>query len=283
MRMIVTGVTGFVGRHLRKHATAQSTSVVGTWFTRAPTDGGNVQRLDVTDADAVRRLVKEVRPDVIVNAAAALSGTLASSAGWAVNAQGAVNVARAAREYGVRLVHVSSDAIFSGRPQPYTEEDLPEPIYPYGAAKAAAELAIAEVCPAAVIARPSLITGDGDELSRRERHMLALAAGEIDGVYFSDEVRCPVGVNDFAKACLELATTDHSGVLNVTGPEAITLYDFACVIAQRHGCDSLNIRKSTHKEAAVTRPGCVILDTTAARALLSTRLRGVDEIVTRPS
>lgn len=79
------------------------------------------------------------------------------------------------------------------------------------AAKAAAELAVAALCPAAAIARPSLITSDGDQLSRRELFIKNVAAGHANGVFFTDEVRCPVGVNDFAAACVELAAGDVRG------------------------------------------------------------------------
>ncbi|MFF6914401.1 sugar nucleotide-binding protein [Streptomyces sp. NPDC012466] len=65
----------------------------------------------------------------------------------------------AARQ-GVRLVHVSSDAVFSGARVHYAESCLPDPITPYGAAKAAAETGILAVHPEAVVARTSLIIGD---------------------------------------------------------------------------------------------------------------------------
>jgi dTDP-4-dehydrorhamnose reductase len=59
-------------------------------------------------------------------------------------------------------VHVSSDAVFSGFDVHYDEDCLPDPITPYGAAKAAAETALRALDPSAVIARTSLIIGDGD-------------------------------------------------------------------------------------------------------------------------
>ena len=71
--------------------------------------------------------------------------------------------------------------------------------------KAAAETAVRGITPTAVIARTSLIIGNGD--SQHERHVHALAAGAVTGALFTDDVRCPVHVTDLASALLELATS----------------------------------------------------------------------------
>jgi len=97
-------------------------------------------------------------------------------------------VAAAALPGRVRLVHVSSDAIFSGRAgREYTEGDQPDPTYPYGAAKAAAETAVAAIDPSAAIVRTSLILGDGNGAHERLTH--DLVAGRVDGALFVDEIR----------------------------------------------------------------------------------------------
>ncbi|MFI1303057.1 sugar nucleotide-binding protein [Streptomyces sioyaensis] len=85
----------------------------------------------------------------------------------ATTADGAVCLAMAATRHGSRLVQVSSDAICSGSDVRYDESATPDPVTPYGAAKAAAEMAIRLFAPDAVIARTSLITGG--EFLRRER------------------------------------------------------------------------------------------------------------------
>ena len=77
-------------------------------------------------------------------------------------------MARAAAAAGARLVHLSSDVVFSGRAgRPYAEEDAPDPITAYGAAKAEAERLVAAACRGAVLVRTSLIYG-GPEPSRQE-------------------------------------------------------------------------------------------------------------------
>lgn len=77
----------------------------------------------------------DVAPSVVVNASS-------GGADWAVTADGAIRVAPAAAEQGCRLVHVSSDAVFSGARVRYDERCLPDPPTPYGAAHAAGETAV---------------------------------------------------------------------------------------------------------------------------------------------
>ena len=117
-------------------------------------------------------------------------------------------------------MHVSSDAVFSGAASGYDETCPPDPVTPYGAAKAAAETAVKGVTPAAIIARTSLIIGDGE--SAHERLVHALASAAVAGALFTDEVRCPVHVTDLACALLELAAAPHAGVCHVAGADAVS-------------------------------------------------------------
>ena len=125
-------------------------------------------------------------------------------------------VALAEAAAGTRLVHVSSNAVFSGTAPSYNETHPPDPVTPYGAAKAAAETAVNGIIPCAVIARTSLIIGGGD--SRHEWLVRALAASTL----FTNEVRCPVSVTDLAAALLELAAAPHAGVCHIASADAAT-------------------------------------------------------------
>jgi nucleoside-diphosphate-sugar epimerase len=94
---------------------------------------------------------------------------------WRVCADGAANVALAATSVDARLVHISSDALHGGRPTPYLDDDVPTPVNPYGAAKAAAETAVSAIDPSAAIIRTSLLIGD--DRSKQIQLALDLLAG----------------------------------------------------------------------------------------------------------
>ena len=175
-------------------------------------------------------------------------------------------------------MHVSSDAVFSGAAPSYDETAQPDPITPYGAAKAAAETAIKGIAPGAVIARTSLIIGDGD--SPHERLVHALASG-TDGTLFTDEVRCPVDATDLASALLELAAAPHAGVCHVAGADAVSRYQLGLLIAGRDGLDQATLPAGPRAGSGLPGAIDVRLDSTKTQARLTTRLRGAREFLAR--
>ena len=155
MEVLVVGGTGFLGHELVRQARDAGHRVTGTHLTQ-PGRLSDVRWrvLDLRHSADVRAVMSTVRPEVVINAAYRKSD-------WATTADGAANVAVAAAQVGARLVHISSDAVFSGTADRYTEACRPDPTTLYGAAKAAAETVVLAVAPAAVIVRTSLIVGDG--------------------------------------------------------------------------------------------------------------------------
>jgi dTDP-4-dehydrorhamnose reductase len=152
---------------------------------------------------------------------------------------------------------------------------LPDPITAYGAAKAAAETAIRLLAPStAVIARTSLIIGDGD--SAHENFVHDLATGRRKGALYTDAVRCPVHVTDLACALLEIAASERSGSCHLAGPDALTRHELGVLIAERDGLDPA--RLPTARRAG-TSPGDVRLNCTRTQAGLRTRLRGAREFL----
>jgi dTDP-4-dehydrorhamnose reductase len=243
---------------------------VGTYL-RQPADLADV-RMDLRDPHSVRRVLADVRPDAVIHTAAGRDRD-----DWPATADGAAHVAVASAATGVRLVHVSSDAIFSGRHVHYDEEALPDPVYRYGAAKAAAETAVRAVVPHAAVVRTSIILGDGNGAHERLTH--DLVAGRVEGALFTDEIRTPVHVDDLADALLELAAGDYQGVLNVAGPDPLSRYDLGVLVAERDGLDPAKIPSATVADLGLRRPTDVRLVTTRARALLRTRLRSPQEFL----
>jgi dTDP-4-dehydrorhamnose reductase len=272
MDLLVIGGSGLLGQTVTQQARNAGARVAATFHRHAlPIAGVGWRPLDIRHRADVTALVQQTRPAVIVN-------TAFQQADWATTADGAMHVAVAAAAVGARLVHVSSDAVFSGRAQRYDEFCSPDPITPYGAAKAAAETAIKGLDPGAVIARTSLIIGDGT--STHEKHVHALAAGATTGVLFTDDVRCPIHVADLASALLELAASPYSGAHHVAGPDAVTRHELGVLIARRDGLDEANLQ--TGLRARTGLPGAldVRLDCTMTRSRLTTRIRGPHEFLT---
>ncbi|WP_433604309.1 SDR family oxidoreductase [Dactylosporangium sp. CA-139114] len=274
-RILITGATGSLGQRVAALAVAAGHTVLGThvrpWIdaVRGGADPAiSPIRLDIRDRDAVRDVVDAVEPDLVVHTAAGRDRN-----DWVTNADGAANVALACGDR-VRLVHVSSDAIFSGRAgREYTEADRPDPIYPYGAAKAAAETAVRAIAPGAAVVRTSLIVGYGN--GGHEQLTYDLIAGRVDGALFTDEIRKPVHVDDLADALLEIGAGDFHGIIHVAGADAVSRYDLGVLVAERDGLGVDTLRGASSSG----RPGDIRLDTGLAVKLLHTRLRGAHEFM----
>lgn len=271
MAILVVGGSGFLGREVVRQALAAGHQVVATYRTRrADVAGAAWTALDIRDRRQVAHLMTVVKPDVVVNAAF-------QQTNWESTADGAAHLAVATAEKGARLVHVSSDAVFSGNEIRYAETAVPDPITPYGAAKAAAETAVKAICPGSVIARTSLIIGDGGSFHEHRVH--ALATGKATGVLFTDDVRCPVHVRDLAAALLELASSGHTGIHHVAGADAVSRHDLGTLIAGRDGLDPAALPSGRRSETDLPGPVDVRLDCTVTRQRLRTALRGVREFL----
>jgi dTDP-4-dehydrorhamnose reductase len=271
VRILVVGGSGFLGRELARRAVLTGHRVTATYLS-TPVDipGVRGQRLDLRRAADVTAVLGEARPEIVINAAYRQSD-------WTTTADGAATVATATAAAGARLIHVSSDAVFAGTRSGYDETCTPDPVTAYGAAKAAAETVVKAVSPDAVIARTSLIIGDDGSIHEHLVH--GLIDGSRTGVLFTDDMRCPVHVNDLSEALLELATGTEAGIRHVAGAQAVSRYELGVLIARRDGLDETRLRAGRRADTDLTGPIDVRLDSTATQRNLTTRLRGAPEFL----
>lgn len=260
--LFVTGLAGFLGSEVAARAQAAGWRVAGTVHERPGPEGAH--RVDVRDEGAVRAAIGAERPGVVVHTAYRRDDE-------SVTVDGARVVAAAASDAGSRLVHLSSDLVFGGsRGRPLTEEDAPDPLPGYGEWKARAEEQVAEAHPGAVLVRTSLIYGE-ERISDHER-------AALDGTmtFFTDELRNPVEVGDLAEAIIELAKTDIRGPLHLAGADAMDRLELARLFAKRRGQDPDALRGGP---GSPDRPKDCRLDSSRARKLLRTPLRGAREVL----
>ncbi len=251
--IFVTGVSGDLGRTL-----AAQGNVVGSVHTRAAPPGVRAHTLDVRDAGAVRRSLETERPAVVIHTAYRQDDD-------SVTRDGAAVVAAESARIGARLIHLSSDVVFAGTlGRPLAEDDVPDAPGGYGKAKADAERLVAEAHPHALIVRTSLILGAPGPPLRHEQ-----AANDPTAVFFDDEVRSPISVEDLAQALLELATDEARGILHVAGADDVTRLQLALLVNPA----------ASGGPGPPGRPKACALDSSRARALLSTPLRGAREIL----
>jgi dTDP-4-dehydrorhamnose reductase len=234
VKALVTGADGQLGRALVAR------------LGKAVKWAGGRDRLDVTDAAAVRTLIKRVRPDVVFNAAAWNAVDLAESEpekALAVNGSGPLHLALAARKEKARLVHVSTDYVFDGsrRQKPYEETAAPRPISAYGMSKLAGEMAVLAVSPRHIVARTSGVLGRGGSKAKGgsfvERILARARAGEPLRVV-DDQEFSPTSAEDLADALVELVEEDLRGLVHVTNSGSCTWHALAVAALEEAGLDA---------------------------------------------
>ncbi|MFE9476214.1 SDR family oxidoreductase [Streptomyces griseofuscus] len=272
MDVLIVGGSGFLGSELVRQAVAAGHTTAATFATRPRNFPDAAEyALDLRDSARLDAVLTETAPAIVVNATSGGSD-------WPVTAEGPVRLAMATAKYGCRLVHVSTDAVFSGISRvTYDETCLPDPVTPYGAAKAAAETGIRLTAPDAVVARTSLIIGGGQSVHERAVH--DLAAGKADGVLFTDDIRCPVHVADLSAALLELGHSGAHGIHHLAGADAVSRHTLGVLIAQRDGLDAARLPTGLRTESTLPGPVDVRLDSSATQRHLTTRLRGARQFL----
>lgn len=262
--LLITGASGFLGRHLMAHREQG-------WQVLAPPHGS----LDVVNLDRVRHEMESWDPDVVVHLAYRRDERR-------VIVDGSRNVAVAAAAAGARLIHLSTDVVFAGRDTPYTEVDVPDATMDYGKWKAEAELEVHRGHPDAVMVRTSLLYGT-DHLSPGQRDVADAVTGVSSTRYFTDEYRCPVHAADVADAVIRLAEmTDVDGPLHIAGPQELSRAELAAAFARHFGLDESRLLTSTLAESGQQRPARVVLDSSKAAALGIT-CRSVEEALRHPT
>ncbi|MFZ1159460.1 MAG: dTDP-4-dehydrorhamnose reductase, partial [Candidatus Sulfotelmatobacter sp.] len=222
MKVIILGSTGLLGKALLRAWSGDEVSGLGS------------RDADIRDLQKVREVVKAMRPDWIVLAAAYTDVDGCESnpdRAFSVNRDGAINVARAAKEAGARLLFLSSDYVFDGRKTvPYETDDPRNPQSVYGRSKAEAELGLLDAMPDCCIARTSWLFGMGGKCFPDTILKLAATRPSLDVV--NDQRGCPTYAADLANAIIQLCRANASGIVHATNSGNCTWFEFAREIVQ---------------------------------------------------
>lgn len=262
MKALVTGVNGQLGKALLATRPAGWTCVA---LDRAA--------LDLSDADAIARLVDAEKPDLVLNAAAYTAVDRAESEpelAHAINAGAPAAFAKALGSSG-RLVQVSTDFVFDGTSgRGYRPDDLRNPQSVYGASKAAGEDAAGD---AAIIVRTSWVHAAGD--ANFVRTMLRLMRERESLSVVADQIGSPTWATGLAQVLWGLAAKDATGIWHHRDAGVASWYDFAMAIAEEAHALGLLARIPTIQPIATAdyptpaaRPSFSVLDVSATRAIL---------------
>ncbi|MGE5619659.1 MAG: SDR family oxidoreductase [Sphingomonadaceae bacterium] len=243
-RVLVTGGNGLLGTKTLELLLAEGREPISASLEpeamNAFLGGFPYFQLDITDAEAVRGLIARLRPDAVIHTAAFTAVDACETErelSRRVNVDGTANVADACREFGARLVHVSTEYVFDGESGPYTEDDTPHPISHYGRTKLESEDAVRQRCSDWVIGRTTVLFGHApnvrpsfvawlvDRLSRGERVRVV-----------DDQIGSPTLADNLAQMLLALLDSDRRGeIYNTVGDTILDRHAFSVMAARLFG------------------------------------------------
>jgi dTDP-4-dehydrorhamnose reductase len=225
MKALIIGATGLLGKALTREWSGDEVVGLGS------------RDVDIRDVDKVREVIENHRPDWIVLAAAYTNVDDCErhpELAFAVNRDGAVNVAKTARRVDAKLLFLSSDYVFDGRKtSPYKAEDERNPQSVYGRSKAEAEVRLLEVLPECCIARTSWLFGTGGKCFPDTILKLAATRPALDVV--SDQRGSPTYSVDLSRAIVTLCRSQASGIVHVTNAGECSWFEFAREIVKGGG------------------------------------------------
>lgn len=259
MRVFVTGAGGQLGHDVMNNLHARGYEGIGSDI--APVysgiaDGSAVTTmpyiaLDITNAEAVRAVIAQVRPDVVVHCAAWTAVDLAEDADKvekvrAINAGGTQNIANVCKELDCKMVYLSTDYVFDGQgEQPWLPDCKDyKPLNVYGETKLEGELAVANTLDKYFIVRISWVFGlNGKNFIKT---MVNLGKTHDTLRVVCDQIGTPTYTLDLARLLVDMIETEKYGYYHATNEGGyISWYDFACEIFRQAGMNTKVIPVTT--------------------------------------
>ncbi|MCL6598831.1 MAG: dTDP-4-dehydrorhamnose reductase [Alicyclobacillus macrosporangiidus] len=226
MRIVVAGANGQLGQDL-----------VRRFSTTHEVHGFGRSELDVTNLGQAMEVLRQVRPDVVINAAAYTAVDRAETEvdhAYAVNAFGARNLAMAAEKFGAKYCYISTDYVFDGqRRTPYREYDPTNPLSVYGKSKRAGEELVTSFSTRYFIIRTSWLYGLYG--ANFVKTMLKLGKEGKRLTVVDDQIGSPTYTVDLANFLEELIQTDKYGLYHASNAGSCSWYQFAKAIFEEVG------------------------------------------------
>ena len=241
MKVFVTGVCGQLGYDAVQELTARGYEAVGSDVQAECALTAPYVQLDITDREAVRKTIGEIRPDAVVHCAAWTAVDAAEEPEnrdkvQAVNALGTRYIAEAAKETGAKMLYISTDYVFDGKGErPWDPDDTCyAPLNVYGQSKLEGEQAVSSILEKFFIVRIAWVFG----LNGKNFIKTMIRAGKTHDTVrvVCDQIGTPTYTRDLARLLVDMIGTEKYGYYHATNEGGyISWYDFCCEFYRQYG------------------------------------------------
>ncbi len=226
MKVLVTGVKGQLGHDVIKELEKRGHTAVGV----------DIDNMDITDQEAVRRVVTQAAPEAVVHCAAYTAVDAAEDHEELcrlVNAKGTEHIVSVCRDLDCKLMYISTDYVFNGQGErPWEPDDEREPLNVYGQTKYEGELAV-ETLEKYFIVRSAWVFGvNGKNFIKT---MLNLGKTRDSLTVVDDQIGSPTYTYDLARLLVDMVETEKYGRYHATNEGLCSWYEFACEIFKEAG------------------------------------------------
>ena len=241
--ILLTGASGFLGRKIY-HLLKRRYSVIG--ICRQEDYEGEYTKIDLTDFEKIKAYIEFNRPKTIIHTAAIPDPDICErNKGKAkrINIDVVSNLVEICNQRGIKLIHISSDYVFSGeKTAEYDLDDVCDPVNYYGQTKAEAEK-IVKRCNDYLIVRTPIIYGFNDEKDKETFPIKVIKTLSSGKELFVDnkQVRYPALIDEIAQAIEE--SMDKKGIIHVTSKMGVTKYKWAHIVAEEFGLNRKLIKE----------------------------------------
>lgn len=247
MRILVTGAKGQLGHDVMEELERRGIAGVGV----------DVDEMDITDADACRRVITGSDVDAVIHCAAYTAVDAAEKNAALcnkINGQGTANIADVCRDLDIKMMYISTDYVFNGQGErPWEPDDEREPLNAYGESKYQGELAVEQRLEKFFTVRIAWVFGVNGKNFIKTMLRLGREKGAVSVV--DDQIGSPTYTYDLARLLVDMIQTNRYGRYHATNEGLCSWYEFAVEIFKQAGMGGVKVTPVTTAEYTAMYPG----------------------------